>query len=127
MNRPSAPTNLAKNCAAWTRRGLMILGVGLALLGVSASVSNAQQPQPPNIAAAADLKFALDEVGAAFTRDTGKVVTLTYGSSGNFLRQIQQGAPFQMFLSADEGFVRQLADAGKTVEVHEVGTLPCLR
>ena len=60
-----------------------------------------------NIAAQTDLRN-LDEVGAAFTRDTGKVVTLTYGSSGNFLRQIQQGAPFQMFLSADEGFVRRL-------------------
>lgn len=138
MNRLSAPSNPAQErdesslnaqpnpvsifgaglalTNAWTRRALAILSVGLALLGVSASVSNAQQPQPPNIAAAADLKFALDEVGAAFTRDTGKVVTLTYGSSGNFLRQIQQGAPFQMFLSADEGFVRQLADAGKTVD-----------
>lgn len=90
--------------------------LGLALLGVSASVSYvvAQQTPPPNIAAASDLQFALAEVAASFTKETGQTVNLTFGSSGNFLRQIQQGAPFQMFMSADEGFVRQLADAGKT-------------
>ncbi|MBR1024710.1 molybdate ABC transporter substrate-binding protein [Bradyrhizobium viridifuturi] len=104
--------------SAWTRRSVVVLSLGLALLGASALISNvaAQQTQPPNIAAAADLKFALDEIAAAFTRDTGKTVTLSFGSSGNFLRQIQQGAPFQMFMSADEGYVRQLAEAGKTVD-----------
>ncbi|MGH8570883.1 MAG: substrate-binding domain-containing protein [Gammaproteobacteria bacterium] len=39
-----------------------------------------------------------------------------FGSSGNFYRQIEQGAPFQMFLSADEGFVFKLADGGKTLD-----------
>jgi molybdate transport system substrate-binding protein len=94
----------------------VVLGLGLALLGVSTSISHltAQQTPPPNIAAASDLQFALEEVAASFTSETGQTVNLTFGSSGNFLRQIQQGAPFQMFLSADEGFVQQLAQAGKT-------------
>lgn len=107
------------NDKAWTRRGLLGLALGIALVGLSAFSgpdARAQQPQPPNIAAASDLKFALEEVAAAFKRDTGQTVTLTFGSSGNFFRQIQQGAPFQMFLSADEDFVRQLSDGGATVD-----------
>ncbi|MCX7283439.1 MAG: molybdate ABC transporter substrate-binding protein [Novosphingobium sp.] len=68
----------------------------------------------PNIAAASDLRLALTEVAAAFRRDTGQEVALTFGSSGNFYRQLQQGAPFQLFLSADEDYVFDLAKAGKT-------------
>ena len=70
----------------------------------------------PSIAAASDLKFALDEIAARFRRDTGKTVRLTYGSSGNFYRQIQQGAPFELFLSADEEYVGRLAQEGLTVD-----------
>lgn len=69
-----------------------------------------------SVAAAADLKFALGEVAEMFKTETGKEVKLTFGSSGNFARQLQQGAPFEVFLSADEGFVFQLADAGKTTD-----------
>jgi molybdate transport system substrate-binding protein len=68
--------------------------------------------EPPVIAGAADLKFALEEVAAAFRRDTGGEVRLAFGSSGNFYRQIRQGAPFQMFLSADEQFALDLARKG---------------
>ncbi len=68
----------------------------------------------PTVAAASDLQFALDEIVVAFRQQTGKAVRVTYGSSGNLFRQIAQGAPFELFLSADEGFVFQLADAGLT-------------
>lgn len=68
------------------------------------------------VAAAADLKFALDAVVAQFKADTGRELSITYGSSGNFARQLQQDAPFEVFLSADEGFVFKLADAGKTLD-----------
>ena len=70
----------------------------------------------PVIAGASDLKFALEEVAAKFREDTKREVRLVFGSSGNFYRQIEQGAPFQMFLSADEEFVFKLAEAGKTVD-----------
>ncbi|HLF96805.1 MAG TPA: molybdate ABC transporter substrate-binding protein [Methylococcaceae bacterium] len=70
--------------------------------------------EPPVIAAAADLKFALTEIAARFKGETGVPVNLTFGSSGNFYRQIQQGAPFELFLSADENYVAQLAKEGKT-------------
>jgi molybdate transport system substrate-binding protein len=69
---------------------------------------------PPLVAAAADLKFALDEVIAQFRRDSGQIVRVTYGSSGNFSRQIVQGAPYELFLSADEHFVEVLAARGLT-------------
>jgi len=68
----------------------------------------------PNIAAASDLQFALTEIAVGFTRDTGREVKLTFGSSGNFRRQIAGGAPFEMFLSADEAYVAALAKDGRT-------------
>lgn len=79
--------------------------------------------EAPLVAAASNLKFALDEVAAGFERDTGKRVRVTYGSSGNFYRQIVQGAPFELFLSAEEAFVLQLADQGLTVDRGELYAL----
>lgn len=70
----------------------------------------------PNIAAAADLRVALTDVATAFRRDTGLDVNLTFGSSGTFFQQIRQGAPFQLFLSADESYALDLAKAGKTAD-----------
>jgi molybdate transport system substrate-binding protein len=100
--------------ALWARRTVLmdaaILAAGLARRGLAA------EPDVPPIAAAADLKFALPEVAERFKADTGREVKLIFGSSGNFARQLQQGAPFQMFLSADEGYVLQLAAAGKTLD-----------
>ena len=72
----------------------------------------AAQAQVATVAAASDLQFALEEVRAQFTAQTGQHVQLVFGSSGNLYRQIVEGAPFQMFLSADESFVAQLAAQG---------------
>ena len=83
-----------------------IIGLVLAASGWAA----AQAPQAPVVAAASDLKFALDEMAAAFQKDTGRSVRVTYGSSGNFFRQIAQDAPFELFMSADEDLVFKLAD-----------------
>jgi molybdate transport system substrate-binding protein len=66
------------------------------------------------VAAASDLKFALEELAALFVRDGGRPLRLVFGSSGIFYAQIQQGAPFGLFMSADEDYVFRLADAGKT-------------
>ena len=70
----------------------------------------------PTIAAASDLKFAVEEVATQFEKETGNKLRLVFGSSGNFYSQILQGAPFQMFMSADEDFVFKLADANKTID-----------
>ncbi|MCL1056439.1 molybdate ABC transporter substrate-binding protein [Shewanella gelidimarina] len=68
----------------------------------------------PAIAAASSIKFALDDVAKQFNQDTGGKVRITYGSSGNFVAQIKHGAPFEIFLSADERYTNQLASAGQT-------------
>jgi molybdate transport system substrate-binding protein len=72
------------------------------------------QERPALISAAADLKFALADIAGAFTRETGKQLRITYGSSGDLARQIAQGAPFDMLMSADERYVFDLQRAGHT-------------
>ena len=83
-----------------------------AVMGLGGLPGRAQAQ--PVVVAASDLKFALEEVAALFEKEKGQKLRLVFGSSGNFYSQILQGAPFQMFLSADEDFVFKLADAGKT-------------
>ena len=94
------------------RRGVLaVLAAVLSLTTVGAPAKT-----PPVVAAASDLKFAMDEIAATFGRQTGNQVQVTYGSSGNFFRQIVQGAPFELFMSADEDLVFQLADRKLTVD-----------
>lgn len=64
------------------------------------------------IAAAADLSFVFPEIATRFQKDTGNSVKFSFGSSGNFLSQIQNGAPFDMFFSADIAYPRKLEAAG---------------
>ena len=66
------------------------------------------------IAGASDLQFALTEIAERFRADTGQELRLSLGSSGNIARQIEQGSPAEMFLSADEAFVFRLAAGGHT-------------
>ncbi|WP_290648103.1 molybdate ABC transporter substrate-binding protein [Aquisalimonas sp.] len=68
------------------------------------------------VAAASDLQFALEGVAERFEAEHGQSVRLNFGSSGNFRRQIAQGAPFELYLSADEAYVMALYDEGHTVE-----------
>jgi molybdate transport system substrate-binding protein len=90
------------------------------------SIAHAAGSKPVQIAAAADLKFALEEIVTQFKSQTGLAVEATFGSSGNFAKQLQQGAPFDLFMSADESFVFGLADADKTMdrgELYAVGRI----
>src|SRR5579864_1273776 len=70
--------------------------------------------QTITVAAAADLQFAMQDVAAGFQKETGKEVKLIYGSSGNFFQQIQNGAPFDMFFSANLDYPKKLETAGLT-------------
>jgi molybdate transport system substrate-binding protein len=76
--------------------------------------ASAADAMPARVAAASDLQFALPALAAQFERATGRRMALGFGSSGNLARQIQQGAPIDLFLSADESFALRLADAGLT-------------
>jgi len=67
------------------------------------------------VAAASDLNFAIKEVIGVFEQQTGHRVKLSLGSSGNFYAQLQQGAPFDLYFSADIGYPKKLEEAGLTV------------
>ena len=94
-----------------------------------------EKPAPPGppgemitIAAASDLKFALDQVLLGFVRQNPDVdVQTTYASSGTLAAQIAQGAPFDLFLSADESYPRRLIEQGAasadSLAVYAVGHL----
>jgi molybdate transport system substrate-binding protein len=68
-----------------------------------------------SVAAAADLNFALRDIAAAYQQKTGNTIKVSYGSSGNFFTQIKNGAPFDIFFSADIDFPHQL-EAASLVE-----------
>ena len=71
------------------------------------------------VAAAADLNFAMKEIAQQYQRDTGNTLKLSFGSSGNFLVQIENGAPFDLFFSADVSYPQKLEQGG----LAEPGTL----
>ena len=68
----------------------------------------------PVIAAAASIKFALQDIAEAFHQDTGRRIRISYSSSGNLTRQIQQGGPFELFISANASYIEQLYQQHKT-------------
>ena len=88
-----------KALAAWA--------AGIAIPGFTA-------PQPIRVAAASDLKFTLTALCQNFTKTTGQTVDLQFGSSGNLARQVAQGLPLDIFMSADENLVFSLFEAGLT-------------
>ena len=81
------------------------------------------------IAAAANLQGALEAIADAYLAKTGQAVRISYGATGNLERQIRQGAPFEVFLAADEASVLALARdgmAGDSGVVFAVGRLALL-
>ena len=92
------------------------LGVVTVLaLGLSGRFCQAQEI---TVAAAADLQSVMQDITSRFQKETGKNVKLIYGSSGNFFQQLQNGAPFDMFFSANVDYPKKLEAAGLT----ELGT-----
>ena len=86
--------------------------VSLVLLLFSSAVANAQEL---TIAAAADLRPALEQITLKFESTSGVKVRVSYGSSGNFYQQLQNGAPFDLFLSANIEYPKKLESAGLVV------------
>jgi len=99
------------------RKGFLVFPL---ILSVSLAPHEARaQGLEIRIAAAADLKFAMGDLAEQFQKQTGTKVNVTYGSSGNFFSQMQNGAPFDLFFSADIEYPRKLEVAG----LAEPGTL----
>jgi molybdate transport system substrate-binding protein len=87
-------------------KALCNLAISLILLGACASA------QEITVAAAADMSAALPELVDAYTKKTGQTVKLSFGASGNLTNQIENGAPFDIFFSADEQYPQQLIKEG---------------
>ena len=86
---------------------------GTCLCVCSMLLSFSAMAEKITIAGASDLKFAMEEIVTAFKKEhPTDQVEVVYGSSGNFNTQIQQGAPYDLFFSADIGFPRELARKG---------------
>jgi molybdate transport system substrate-binding protein len=98
---------------------MRVRGLCIAVLSICSFLHQASTAQEITVAAASDLQFAFQDVAARFEKDTGKKVKLIFGSSGNFFAQIQNGAPFDLFFSADIDYPKRLEAAG----LAESGTL----
>jgi molybdate transport system substrate-binding protein len=96
---------------------MIAIAFRLNLLIVCTSI--ALQAQEIKVAAASDLQFVFQEVATRFEKQTGNSVKLSFGSSGNFFSQIQNGAPYDLFFSADAEYPHRLEAAGLT----EPGTI----
>ncbi len=91
------------------------------LAGPSGAAASAHAPAPQapqrscgaiTVAAASDLTDVMDEIVANFEKATGCTVRVSAGSSGNFLSQIENGAPFDLFFSADIAYPKKLESEG---------------
>ncbi len=105
-------------------KGALVVGA-LLIVGAGVVAGMRGAPPPParkrtlTLAAASDLKFALDELVQQFRAKHPEAdLQVTYGSSGNFFAQLGNGAPFDVYLSADVAYPRKLAEQGL---VHDSG------
>lgn len=95
---------------------IVVAVLALALAAAGSDMAAQGRSRLVRIAAASDLRFALEELTARLRQTQPNLdVRVTYGSSGTFFAQIVNGAPFDLFLSADLDYPRQLAARGLTV------------
>ncbi len=99
--------------------GGLLLGIGW-MLGCHTPSPPHQEPVTLRIAAASDLKFALEEILDDFRRSYPEIeVQTTLGSSGSLFAQLTHGAPFDMFLSADSDYPNKLVETGNAIRETE--------
>ncbi len=97
--------------AALTRRAVALAAVGVVSLGLSVGAATAQSAGP-TVFAAASMKTALDEIDALWTAKSGKTVTVSYAASSALAKQIEAGAPADLFVSADIPWMNYVAEKG---------------
>ena len=97
--------------ASWTLAafGVMVGSIGCSRSEAAPSKANGEVVR---IAAASDLAGTLEELESRFERRTGVELTVSFGSSGLFAKQLEQGAPFDVFLAANASFVEQVIQSG---------------
>jgi molybdate transport system substrate-binding protein len=117
-----------------TTLSVALPGLALAAVLVLRAADPSPEPQAAQkpcgtvtVAAAADLTYAMNEIAANFEKATGCTVRVSTGSSGNFLSQIENGAPFDVFFSADIEYPKKLEAEGLaepgTIYLYAVGKI----
>jgi molybdate transport system substrate-binding protein len=89
--------------------------IALAILVLTGVLPMVSQTESLNVAAAANLNDVFKEIAAAFTKETGVGVTLSFGGTAQLTQQIENGAPFDIFAAADRRHIDQLRDKGLIV------------
>src|SRR5271166_1698960 len=117
------------SCKLLTNRAAVVesMRITTILVLILSSFSPFAPAQEITVAAAADLNYALKELAARFEKKTGDKVTLSFGSSGNLFAQIESGAPYDLFFSADEAYPKKLAAEGfaesASLHIYAIGHL----
>lgn len=104
------------------RRAFLAQSLGLAAFAVAWPACSGNGSGTLTVAAAADLRDALESMKPSLVAATGARATFVFGSSGQLKQQIAGGARFDLFLSADAGYVQDLSDAGRTLTAVEYAT-----
>ena len=104
-----------------------ILGVVALVLSACSSLTSAPTPEPLVVSAASNLILACEELGTRYEQETGQPVTFNFAASGQLAQQIDQGAPVDLFVSANVAYVENLAAKGRvlpdSVQVYARGRL----
>jgi molybdate transport system substrate-binding protein len=110
LNRSTCSPGMPRRVVFLSLIAFLALASGISIRRVDAA------GREINVAAAADLSSALQEVATNYEKRTGVVVKLSFGASGALTQQIQNGAPFDVFFSADMDYPRQLIAGGQAEE-----------
>src|SRR3984885_15502183 len=102
------------NALRYTRRKIAFFAAAALLLFPFSRLQAQQERVSLRVAAAADLQFAMKDIANQYEHQTRHKVEITFGSSGNFFAQIQNGAPFDVFFSADIEYPNRLQQANLT-------------
>ena len=117
---------IISRCLSFSYRGITLVGVFIAIIFLASSCSNNNQDKPNlNIAVAANMQFAMDSISKIYEKNYGVSLNLSCNSSGMLTNQILEGAPFDVFVSANMKYPRKLIESeyAKEVTIYAHGQL----
>ncbi|MEZ5852411.1 MAG: molybdate ABC transporter substrate-binding protein [Hyphomicrobiaceae bacterium] len=94
------------------RGNVRIILLAIAALALGGAPAHARKPRGVKVAVAANFTAAAKEIAAGFEKAHAAEVSLSFGSTGQLYAQVTQGAPFEVFLAADQTHPRKTIDAG---------------
>ena len=125
--RSAAHSTAPPAASGAVRAAVLLLALGfLVAAGVDEERNAARVEDELLVAAASDLRFAFAELGRRFERESGISVTFNFGSTGLLTQQIESGAPFDLFFSANRAYVDRLVEGGLAADepwVYAIGYL----